>query len=177
MRDYSSTLAWRPITEPELDPRDAASIEHRLGLILRRWEGTPYLAGQRRCGVATDCRGFVLGVYDELFGFERPEAWIEFSQDGAMHNRAAAEAIADRTTAIYGAERVHDGSIEPGDGILMACGYRAGPGHFLIAGVEPNTIWHAGHLRVTRTGFGFARRWQRIVAVYRVKGRSAWFRD
>lgn len=174
IRDYRTRYAWRPIQDPAIDPRDAADVQLRLGRILRRWEGTPYMEGQRRCGVATDCRGFVLGVYDEMFGFERPEAFVVFPQDGAMHNRAESKRIADLVTSMYGAERVRDRTLEPGDAVLMAGGGEAGPGHMLIVGVEENHVWHAGRARVTRTGIGFDRIHQRIVAVYRVAERSAW---
>lgn len=174
IRDYRAIYTWRPISDPRLDDATARGIERRLALILRRWEGTPYMQGQRRCGVATDCRGFAFGVFDELFGFERPEAWIIFPQDGALHNRRAAEEIAERIRVIYEADRVVDRSMEPGDAVLMAGAGGAGPGHFLIVGPEPNAIWHAGNVRVTRTGMGFDRFHQRIVAVFRVRERSAW---
>lgn len=149
-------------------------IEGRLAAILSEWDRTPYRPGKQKKGMGADCVRFVCAVLDEISG--RPPVAIEtLPQDAAMHTREGAIRTMRLIRRLYWPnDAVRDGSLEPGDVIVMGPA-DGGPGHALIVGPQPNTIWHATHLRVQRTGLRILTDGRaRVFRVYRMRCRSSW---
>ena len=148
------TFRWNRISDPDLQPIVREAITMRLLEVLKSWEGTPYMRGQRKKGVAADCVNFVSGLFDELYRCS-PLPVIKMPIDVGIHSRRE-RWIANKTiTRAYPHKvlRGQDVSIEPGDLLVVRRGQ--GPGHVLIAGPEKNTLWHTlPKSFVTKTGIG-----------------------
>ena len=147
-----------------------------LQAVLQSWRGTPYAHGQCRRGVAVDCVQFVAAVLDELYG--KPVKPLERKPaDLAWHNRKEAIRTASVISRRFPNLIVRDGTIEPGDVLVVRIGksLTSAPGHAMIAGGVPNTIWHAEPtVGVCFTGLGFIH--DRIVRVWRPIGKEKWQR-
>ncbi|HEX7071174.1 MAG TPA: NlpC/P60 family protein [Rhodothermales bacterium] len=60
---------------------EAPAVVDLLRSEVRTWEGTPHrLGGQNRSGV--DCSGFVMRVYDDVFGLSLPRTTEDQAQEG-----------------------------------------------------------------------------------------------
>lgn len=156
----ASSLVWAPW------PEGHAKIE----AVLRSWEGTKYLPGQRCKGVGVDCVRFVCGVLDDLFG-ERRSDGPKWPQDAAVHNREGAFQVMSQFLRIYAPiQRVRGCEVQPGD--LLACGTaNGGPGHAMLVGTRPGMLWHATHPRVCYAGYNGSILVHRI---YRSEVRGKW---
>ena len=127
-----SILEWKPL------PHFA---QKRLRFILEGWLDTPYREGDQVQGIGVDCVRFVCGVLDELYGFRRALP-RNLPSDRALHDRDGAIAAMKRLRTLYEpVQEVVDGKLEPGD-IVVSGPRGGGPGHALIAGFEPFTLWH-----------------------------------
>ncbi|MDE3097683.1 MAG: hypothetical protein KGK07_16980, partial [Chloroflexota bacterium] len=155
--------------QPELREHAVA----RLREVLLAWEGTPYLPGQCARQRGVDCVRFVAGVYADLRGV--PAAALpRLPQDLSFHapGRAlAAAALMRRACAPLA--RVRDGIVQPGDALVVARQTGA-PGHAMLAGFDPYTLWHAPGPggRVEWTGLDLGR--AAVLAVYRPTDQLAW---
>ena len=66
---------------------------------------------------------------------------------------------------------VTDGTIEPGDMVIISWD---GPGHLMIGGAKPNTLWHAMKPRITQTGMSFL---GDVLRIYRFTDKIKWLRQ
>lgn len=131
---------------------------------LSRWENTPYATDQQSPGQGVDCVRFVCGVLDELFGIETDARTLP--QDVALHQPDLARAAMKKIMSLYSPfESVPNQRLVGGD-VLIVGERDAGPGHVMIVGYEPYTIWHATTPRVQKTGFSLSDS-QQIFRVYR----------
>lgn len=127
-------------------------FEERLHKVLLTWENTPYKLGDQRKGLGTDCIRFCCGTIDEMFGFAR--AAIELlPQDLSMNQPATAFKTMRKLKKLYAPlEYVPISSpVEPGD-LVVSGPIGGGPGHLMIVGAQPNTLWHATNTKVVQTG-------------------------
>lgn len=117
-----------------------------------------------------DCVRFGAGFYDEMYGFKRAET-ARLPQDTALHSRKTAIEAMLLIRRLYMPNiAVLDGSIEPGDAIVEGP-WGGGPGHLLIAGVEPFTLWEATRTGVKHRGMNT---YQQIYRVYRQTDKHKW---
>lgn len=119
------------------------------------------------------------GVLDELYGREHIPL-PRLPADVSLHDPARARAAMRLILEAYpDHERVTDGSLEPADVVVVGPPGRHGPspGHVLLAGFEPNTLWHAVAPGVCFTGVTFDSTVTQLVAVYRLLDRERWLRD
>lgn len=159
-------LSWR---RPEGTDRFCS----HLATLLRSWEGTPYMAGQQMQKVGVDCVRFVSAVLDAALRRERT-AMPELPQDTAMHDRTRAIAAMRLIMRLYPEAEVvrNPRFVEPGD-VLVVGEASGGPGHAIIVGPEPNTLWQTGTLGVHKGGFGLIDVSQRLFRVYRLRNRES----
>jgi len=170
MRNYIPKWLWRPISLPQ-PAAEVATLALKRAIL--RWEGTPYMPGQQVAGAGVDCVRFICKIFDELHGLSATPLKI-IPADTSLHDRAGA--VAAMRSILRGYEPIDivlGGVVEPGDVVVIGP-TRGGPGHGLIVGFEPNTLWHAAPSGVSRTGFGFAEGYQRIFKVFRKGGRESW---
>jgi hypothetical protein len=156
----------------------AEIAERRLSNIFRSWEGTPYRAGQQMKGPkgGVDCVRFAFGVLDELYGFVRCDV-PKLPQDIALHNKTTAMKAMRQLLKLYEPNaKVEDGTVQPGD-IVVVAPPNGGPGHALVGGIRPNTLWHSTGQFVQMTGIGLLHAgfmpWK-LAAIYRAKDRERW---
>lgn len=168
------SISWQPL------PAELRGVEERLAEALESWRDTPYAPGGQQKGPqgGVDCVRFVCGVLDELYGFRR-SAVPELPNDVAMHSHKTAISAMRFLRRLYAPNsEVLDGRLEPGD-IVVAAMLGAGPGHALIVGARPNTIWHATGRRVQVAGVGMFQAgysdW-RYVTAYRPMDKHLWAR-
>lgn len=138
---------------------------------LLAWERTPYRSGQQARGAGVDCVRFVCAILDELFGKTTPIETLP--QDAALHARATAILVMKKIRQLYQpAERVTDGTLEPGD-VLVTSRPGGGPGHALIAGPRRWELWESTLDGVHRTGLGGLADWQ-LEHVFRPSDKASW---
>lgn len=143
-------ITWKPVTGPPYTK--ARLYEARLEAALVSWEGTPYMRGQQLRGVGVDCVRFVAAVMDEVLG--RPRTPIEtLPDDAALHDRVGAICGMKRLRKLFWPNKPIplDAPLEPGD-IVVTGPENGGPGHGMIVGARPNTIWHSSGTSVHWTG-------------------------
>lgn len=142
-------------------------FEPRLEEILRSWEGTPWRDGAQIKGQGVDCVRFVCAVLDELAG--RPYQMLErLPHQTALHQpRLALRALRAMVRRFPEMRRLRgELTIEPGD-LLIVSSWGGGPGHVLIAGARPNTLWQAGSRAVMQGGCGLVSGHQQLTHHYR----------
>lgn len=155
------------------------SSEARLDAVLRSWKGTPYMAGQRSRGVGADCKEFIVGVLDDCYGKHKPlrTATTALTPDAGMHDVRLGMGEVRAIMAQYPeAKVVRDGTIQPGDVLLVKSSNLAGaagrPGHGMIAGAVPWTAWHAiPGVGVVQTSIAASKG---VLRVYR-PGKKGWW--
>jgi lipoprotein Spr/probable lipoprotein NlpC len=75
---FMSGCSWVPFREKPYEPSftDLSEIEKKLYDEFRRWQGTPYVhGGNNTKGI--DCSGFVIKIYEKLFGILLPRDTIQ----------------------------------------------------------------------------------------------------
>lgn len=161
---------WRPMS---IQQPFADQATEKLRRVIQRWEGTPYMAGQQVPGVGVDCVRFVCRVFDALHNLE--ETPLEnIPADASMHTREGAIQTMRKIMKAYSPiSQVTDGSIEPGDVIIVSY-VGGGPGHAMLVGTDRNTLYHADSVGVVRTGLGIAAGQQIIHGVFRKANRLEW---
>lgn len=168
MQHYDYGYSWKPLVRNH--DRICDPLRHEL----RGWEGTPYGAGQQCKGVAVDCVRFVCGVLDVMYGTKQDVPRLP--QDMSMHDRPGALAAMKFICGLYPHVKHDRGSriMFPGDVVVV--GERgAGPGHALIVGPDPGTLWQAGSKEVHCTGISFAEN-VKVFRVYRLLHKNTWAR-
>lgn len=116
-----------------------ARPNQRLTHALQAWAGTPYGSGQGVMGGAADCIGSVFGIIDWLDGVERDRASLP--ADVALHDRPTAIKAMLQLMRTYGPTKLQPGAdLEPGD-LVVVGQHNGGPGHIMIVGTQPNTLW------------------------------------
>lgn len=158
-----SLLEWSPVS---------ARITDRAKEVLESWRGTPYMPGQQCKGGGVDCVRFVCGVLDEFRG-DVPQGVESLPQDICLHNKAGAIAGMKRIMERYSPVISIDRIIEPLDVVVVGPA-NGGPGHALIAGYQPNTLWHSIGRGVQVTGLGLNQRLSRLFKIYRMAERDRW---
>lgn len=119
--------------------------------ILLKWEGTPYLSGQRIPGRGVDCVGFLCGVLDELFGLDPdklPPSELGLSETLRLAKRYPHQKL---KWPYHGAQM----------GDVFLCG-REGIGHCYIA-FSDKILFHADGAQVSRTGISSLAKWEKLV--------------
>ncbi len=162
-----SPWAWRSLS-PE--------VEARVDKTLQSAVGTPYVINGRQRGVGLDCRTSIAWFLDtmERRGIQTPLPSVR--SDVAIHDVRTAAVIVRALIHSYHAEDVTGQKvIEPGDiiGVRYEQDGQKQAAHGMIAGVKPNTAFHApmhGY-RFTQTGLKIG---TDIVCVYRTPGKEAW---
>ncbi len=116
--------------------------------------------------------GFVVGTMDELHGYEGLPSVKTIPPDVALHDPMRAVQAVKAIARRYPNEVVRCDEVNPGDVVVVAVGN--GPGHVMIVGPRPNTLWHCDRrVGVTWTGF---ERFGRVMRVWRSKDRASWLR-
>lgn len=165
-----SHITWGSFEVAGLDSEENEHIRTRIRDVLESWRGTRYCPGQQQKQVAVDCVRFATGVVDELYGGER--APIEtLPPDAALHSRKSAIAAMRRIRRLYEPlARVVDARLQPMD--LVVTGPRSGgPGHLLVVGWRPRTLWEAGSRAVQQVGWTLE---GPVFRVYRLGFRFLW---
>lgn len=158
---YDAGLQWFPVRVAGHQTRNGFSgdvergrkIERRLDKILASWEYTPYSSSIIKQGPSGGvyCTAFVARVLDELFGRD-PTPMPDIPHDASMHNPKKARAALRWFFRSYpGSFEVKNLEVEPGD-VIITGPVNGGPGHALIVGPRPNTMWQADGNRVHYTG-------------------------
>lgn len=138
--------------------------------VLVSWSGTAYCSGQLCRGVAADCVRFVVGVMDEMHGYEALPPIKTLPPDTALHDPRMAVRAVRAIAGRYPNDIVRGDEVEPGDVMVVAVGH--GPGHVVIVGPQRNTIWHCDRgVGVSWTGF---EQFRRIMRVWRSRDRKSW---
>ena len=153
--DYS----WRP-----------TPYDDRLNDLFEKWKDTPYIEGQQRAGSGVDCFRFVCAVLD---GMEHTKRTVEhIPADRSIHDRRGAfrgfKRVLERFKPF---EVVKDKVLEAGD-VLISGPKGGGPGHALIAGSKPLTLWHVPGvgLRVRRIGMALSQ--GQLFRIYRTSNKD-----
>jgi len=171
VRYSSQGYKWEPLRLQghalSADLRAAAALAEEI----LSWEGTPYMHGQQVKKVGVDCVRFVCSVLDNLQTTQTNFATLP--QDAAMHSRGGAIRSMLNIKRRFQARTVRDHSMQPGD-IVVVGPPNGGPGHALIVGFRPNTLWHAANPAVHQTGIGFIVGEQKVFRVYRLLNRHLW---
>ena len=151
-------------------------VSKRLEHILRSWEGTGYIPGQRSRGVAADCVGFVTGVLDELDGRERGRTG-DIPPDAAFHSPLKAWGAIARLRRLYKPCKAWRGNVlEPAD-IVVVGPTGGGPAHIMLVGPRPNTLWHCSSpFGVKQAGWALEEGREILHIVYRLADRRRWVR-
>ena len=176
-------VPWRPmfsiIGPRDQDPERVAfreKLQGRLQEELTKWIGTPYMLSSQEPGPqgGARCTSFVCGVLDGLRGTHTELEVLP--ADISAHDAEGARAAMRRLIRMYAPARnvLRDGWLEPGD-ILVTGPAGGGPGHGMIVGPEPNTLWQCiDPLGVEKTGWGLLADLMVLHGVYRLSNRSTW---
>ena len=165
-RMTSNGLVWQA-------PWELFFAQIKLLQVCEKWEGTPYMSGQCMPGVGVDCVRWICAVLDEMHGV-RSEVPPTI-RDRAMHDREGALALVETVRGFYpGSKQLdpQDRQVEPGD-VLLTGHPRGGPGHAILVGPLPNTLWQATAGGVHWGGLGLLHTYQHLHAILR-PDKSSW---
>ncbi len=164
----SALPKWNPLPE-ELTP-----LYKKLQELFDSWRFTPYLEGSCAIQEGVDCvRWICYGIVDQLFGYKRIIN-AKLPSDACFHSPkhcfAAMKILKESYDPLI---RVPYSELQPGD-LLVSGPLHGGPGHLMMVGPRPNTIWHTSIIcGVTMTGmlppFGY-----RFFRAWRFAERSKW---
>lgn len=154
-------------------PHPLPGVAEKMLRVVKKWEGTPYMAGQCMPGVGVDCIRFGHAVLCEMTG-KNLGAFPRLPQDMSMHNRLGSMRVLHQMRRDFSEhERVSGTVCIPMD-IVITGYFGAGPGHMRLVGPEPNTIWEVTSHGVAKTGFAFHPKTQHVFRVYRLLGQDQW---
>lgn len=166
MRVQTVPLTWSPLDIP-----NGLLVEARLQGLLQSWERTPYAAGQQVPRAGVDCIRFVTAILDGLNQFQGSPLDVVPS-DAAMHSREGAVRTIWSFCRAYGLKSHSGPETQPGDVVLVA--FRGGgPGHAMIVGPKPNTLWHVSTRGVCRCGWSLPAG-MHYSSVFRQTDRKKW---
>jgi hypothetical protein len=136
------------------------------------WEETPYCPGQQTKSVGVDCIRFGCAVLDELY--RRPLTDLPIrAPDASMHDPDGAFSVMRQIMRRFPDHvAVEDGSAQPGD-VLVVGPRSGGPGHMMIVGHQPGTVWQAAADRVHFTGL-YLPSSATLFRVFRMADRESW---
>ncbi len=149
--------------------------DRQVEAICGAWDGTPYMEGKHRRGVAVDCVHFGGEVLDSLYGTSKTREMTILRGDTCLHNGEAIRRAMLAFLRLYEIDRLPEAShynIEAGD-FLVIGPRNGGPGHLMIAGGVPGRLWHATRVGVACTGYGVPET-EKLFAVYRPKNKDRW---
>lgn len=164
----SMGLSWKP-----LDFEGSDIVTRRIEKACRKWEHTPYMAGQQTPGAGVDCVRFVCAVLDELYGVTN--VIPREIQDRSLHDPEGAKRITRMVRNYYPDHtdlEVGDRCVEPGD-VLVTGHALGGPGHAILVGGQPNTMWQAFRRAVRMGGLSLISHYQQICVIIR-PNKSLW---
>lgn len=152
----------------------------RLETSLKSWRGTPYATGQQVRGKqgAVDCVRFGAAVLDDLYGFRR-ELPRNIALDACVHAPDEAVAQVSKLLRIYHElDVVHPGedglfTVEPADMVIVGPA-GGGPGHLMVVGYRPNTLWEAIRPEVSEVGCTLDPDNRSVKHVFRANDRWHW---
>ena len=161
-------LIWEPL------PTYLTPLGLRLLAELKSWEGTPHMPGQKCKGAGVDCVRFVIAVLESWTG-SPPTRDVQVPQDASMHSpKTAFNALRFFLESWPNhVDASRSGRAQPGD-ILVVGPVKGGPGHAIIVGPEPNTLWQASSCGVYRGGWILERPMTRVFRAYRGSNREVW---
>lgn len=158
--------SWSPIQE-----HDGSAMQLRLQLELDSWVGTPYMIGQQVKGVGVDCARFVGAILDFMGGTRTPLELIP--PDACFHDPALATRALDKFRHLFRPMSIVRGwAVQPGD-VMVTGPVGGGPGHGIVVGCAPGTLYEAGSFSVQKTGFAIPSS-RRVFGVYRKADRLRW---
>lgn len=157
-------VTWRSPANPFWLPR--------LKSVLVSWQGTPYCVGQQQKQIGVDCIRFGCAVLDELY--RRPLTDLPIrAPDASMHDPEGAFSVMRQIVRRYPNHvTIEDGSVEPGD-VLVVGPRNGGPGHMVIVGPQPNTLWQSSGGKVHFTGLSLPGS-ATLFRTYRMVDREKW---
>ena len=170
VRYYTIPRQWAPLSIR--NEQRKAEIERELEDLFYKWEGTPYMSGNQCIKLGVDCVRFVTAFLDSLHKIKTSITTLP--SDASFHNKRAAMKTMLTIKKLYAPCKTlpEDSAIEPGDVIIIGPP-GGGPAHAMIAGTEPNTIWHCTtDIGVVKTGWALAAGQQQIYRVYRIRNRA-----
>ena len=163
-------MTWTRFSESRLSRDENDAIAARIRDVLQSWKGTRYCAGQCAKGVAVDCVRFATACVDELFGDDHRRLKT-LPPDAAFHATKTAIRAMRKIRRLYEPmARVANGIVQPMD-IVVTGPRNGGPGHMLLVGWRPNTLWETGTAAVREVG------WTpegRLFRIYRLGDRHSW---
>lgn len=149
--------------------------DRQVEAICASWDGTPYMEGKHRRGVAVDCVHFGGEVLDSLYGTSKTRELTILRGDTCLHNGEAIRRAMAAFLRLYDADRLPEATtytVEAGD-ILVVGPRFSGPGHLMIVGGASGRLWHATQRGVACTGYGVSET-ERLFAVYRPLHKDRW---
>lgn len=163
---------WKPLSG--LPNKKISSIIERLKKLLISWEGTPYMSGQQTKGVACDCARFITSILDSLYRIKRTKT-PRLHPDCALNSPKIAWEALNLIISMYpNLHKIKNTSfVEPGDFIVVGP-INGGPGHGMIVGFQPNTLWHCIWPEVSYTGMYIQKGIQKVFRIYRAMDREKW---
>lgn len=169
IRYYPIPYDWAPLSIK--NEYQKKYIEVQLKKCFEEWEGTPYMSGNQCPGAGVDCVRWVTAVLDHMY--ERPPTDIKtLPSDGSFHNKRGAMRAMIHIKRLYPHCTVVKDTLQPGD-LLIVGPPGGGPGHAMLVGIEPNTLWHCTpNSGVVKTGWALVVGNQQIFRVYRAKDRA-----
>lgn len=155
MRVVEQSFQWQNIEVA--GPKNAGRfVEWRIAQELESWVGTPYGIGQRTKQVAVDCVNFCTSFLDTMIGRSTPTKIQQLRGDRCLTKQGGTLIAMKAILSCYEPHiEVRLGTVEPGD-VAVTGPVGGGPGHVLVAGVRPNTWFHATPKGVQMTGSGYS---------------------
>ena len=155
-------IEWPKLTWQNIDP----VVEARLDSVLHVWKGTPYHENVQTPQAGVDCVRFVCAVADTM-SHRDPLPIPRVPADQSFHCRESSMAALRLLMRRYGARRVEDGTLEPGDALITGP-LNGGPGHVILAGTKPTEMWQSNPPMVWPTRYGPQPGYEQFFGVLRV---------
>lgn len=155
-------------------------MSRRIDEVLRSWNGTPYMSGQQLKGEAVDCVHFGAAVADELYGWHN-DLPDNIALDACSHDAEESWRQVRKLLAVYpqlGPVRPREDGlydVEPGDLVVVGPA-SGGPGHLMVVGARPNTMWEADKPAVREVGIQHDPQTRHVKHVYRFADRWRWLK-
>lgn len=162
---YTIPWKWKPLKIKH--PAPALWLD----MLFKSWEGTPYMGGNQCKGSGVDCVRFTTAILDLMEG--NYHSITTLPSDVSFHNRRGAMRSMIKIKRLYSHRKVNpEKGLQPGDMIIVGPP-GGGPGHAMLVGTEPNTIWHCTpNSGVVKTGWSLVNGQQKIFRIYRIKDRE-----
>lgn len=179
--EHTNKLLLRNNDEFSWMPLRPSLSQDAVARVLESWRGTQYKHHERAKSMFCDCTNFVAGALDELFRTDTPTTIPPLPADTAINDpESAKKTVFAFRRSWEGSDPVTDGSLEPGDVVVMRANLRdrgMAPnwGHIGLIGAEPFQLFHATPgfgVHSVPIGMGFDRQ---ILAVWRARRKDLWY--